>query len=87
MLSFYPGSGDKSFDEGSDNEGLTAEEIADFELNRNRIRQERIVLREKIRKNFEQLCVKNEEKPNTNHFMGNGDNADLSERTAVGGLE
>lgn len=47
-------------DHSSGGEDLTAAEIAEFELNRTRIREERIVLREKIRKDFEQLCGKND---------------------------
>lgn len=47
----------KEEEEGSDADDLlTAEEIAEFELNRSRIHKERIVLREKIRKNFEHFC-------------------------------
>nr|XP_039259146.1 gametogenetin-binding protein 2-like isoform X1 [Styela clava] len=48
-------------DEESDGDGLTAEEIAEFERDRNRIREERIVLREKIRKNFLHFCGKGDE--------------------------
>lgn len=76
----YIGSPDKGCGDAhsSGDEGLTAEEIAEFELNRSRIREERIVLREKIRKDFEQLCGKNDRGIRNGLLVGKQD--DVNER-------